>query len=107
MRKILFAINCVALAGAIAAWVDTAFLVPMAARGRVTELDRAGVFDEAKLREFSPSLAANLRNNVADWVQEPMRSTAMIHTYCLGGLAALNIVGFQWLKKRSKSMGVA
>ncbi|MEX0704681.1 MAG: hypothetical protein WD069_21455 [Planctomycetales bacterium] len=104
MRRFYLAINYAALVGAIAAWFHAAVLASMGGPSRVTELDRNGVFDEANLRAYSPQLAENLRYNVGHWIQEPTRSTAILYSYCLGGLAALNIIGFHLLNIR-RSVG--
>jgi hypothetical protein len=100
MRRFFLAINYVILLGAFAAWFYAAELASMGGPSRVTELDRNGVFDEAKLRAYSPQLAENIRYNVGRWIQEPTRSTAIFYSYCLGGLAAFNIIGYHLLKKR-------
>jgi hypothetical protein len=80
-----------------------ALAVSMGGPGRVTELDRNEVFDEMKLREYSPRLAENLRYNVGMWIQEPTRSAAIRGTQCLAGLALLNIVGYHLLSMRKKN----
>jgi len=63
----------------------------------VTELDRNQVIDEAKLQEYSPELAQNLRYNLGNWIQEPTRSAAVLYAQCFIGLAVLNVVGYHLL----------
>jgi hypothetical protein len=103
MRRTFLTINYVALVGALMGWFYVARAVTLGGPSRVTELDRNGVFDEAKLREYSPQLAENLRHNVGMWIQEPTRSAAIRGTQCLAGLALLNIAGYHLLKVRKRN----
>jgi hypothetical protein len=97
MRKTFLTINYLALVGGVAAWVYVAIVASMNGPARVTELDRNGVFNEAKLREYSPRLAENLRYNVGNWIQEPIRSAAIAYAQTMVGLALMNLVGFHFL----------
>lgn len=91
MRKAGLAVNAIVLLLAVAACFYAANLAPIQGTARVTALDRAGVFNEAKLQAYSPPLAENLRYNVANWIQEKPRSLAVCYSECLAGLAVFNI----------------
>ena len=109
MRKMFLLANCLALVGAFGAWFYVAWIASLGGPGRVTQLDRNEVLNLAKLREYSPYLADNVRYNVGNWIQEPVRSTAILYAQCLAGLALLNIVGhyMMGLKKTTGQQGAA
>ena len=103
LRLVFLALNYVGLLAAFAGWFYAAFVAPMGGPSRVAELDRNDVFNEAALRSYSPHLAENLRYNVGHWIEEPTRSSAIFLSFCFGGLAALNILGYHLQATRAAS----
>ncbi len=103
MRKIFLTLNYLALFVGLAAWVYVVVFASLGGPMRVTELDRAGAFNEDKLRVYSPYLAENLRNNVGLWIQQPTRSAACFFAIALIGLASVNIVGYHLLRGSTRS----
>jgi hypothetical protein len=61
--------------------------IDLRAESRVTELDRAGVFNEVTLKASFPQLADNLRYNVAEYVAGDYRRR--VHTLAVVGLMLL------------------
>jgi uncharacterized membrane protein len=55
------------------------------APARVTDLDRAGVINEERLREWRPALAANMRRDLGRWIAEKERKAGS--RLAAGGLA--------------------
>lgn len=102
MRRAFLTFNYLALICGAALWAYVAIVASMGGPARVTELDRNGVFNEAKLQEYSPRLADNLRYNVGNWIQEPVRSAAIHCTQLLVGLALINVAGFHFVGIRQK-----
>lgn len=103
MRKILsilITVNVIGLFLFAALWVNAAWLAPMDTAGRVTALDRAEVFNEAKLKAFRPDLAANLRYNVAAWLVERERQASVFTAICglavCAGNLAVIMIGSMW-----------
>lgn len=92
MRRLVMASNLLAVIGSLAALVYVRTLVPLDSAGRVTKLDRHGVINETRLIEFSPWLGENLRCNLSDWIEEPMRTQAQLYASCIGVLALFNVV---------------
>lgn len=70
MRWILI-INIVALPIFGLTWLLASH--DMGASLRVTELDRNQIIDEAKLREYRPDLAVNMRHDLGLWIAESQR----------------------------------
>jgi hypothetical protein len=69
-----------------------AVLAALGGPSRITELDRAGVIDEAKLKEYNPVLADNLRHTLGIWVAENERHAAVRSALCGLAAALLNVV---------------
>ena len=92
MRKVTLAMNYIAILAAIAMWVHASYLAPLKGAMVVTELDRAGVFNEDRLREHDPTLAKNLRGNVAAAVQQAVVDDARLCCFALGVVAITNII---------------
>ena len=108
MRKVFLTLNYLALVAGVTVWIYVVLFTSLDGRMRVVELDRSGVFNADKLREYWPWLAEHLRNNVADWIQEPTLSAAILCAQCIVGLALLNIVGYHLLStRRSNSQQTA
>ena len=68
--------NSVVLVAFIAGWAYFVSFTTLSAPMRITTLDRAGVLDEAKLREAYPDLAVNFRLNLGMWVAQKERQAA-------------------------------
>ena len=73
----------------------------MEASLRVTELDRAGVINEEKLREAFPSLAYNLRRDVGRWIAEKDRRAAY-RLGAIGTVVALVNLALMWMVPRRR-----
>ena len=68
VSKIVLVLSSIALLAFLGLWVEATFLAPMDASMRVTDLDRAEVINEAKLRESFPHLAKNTRRDLGRWI---------------------------------------
>ena len=97
MRRLFLALNYCVLVFAVGAWFWASHVAALCGPGRVTELDRNGVIDLAKLAEYDATLAENPRRNVGMWIQEGERKMAMLYAIILGVIAMLNIIGFHVL----------
>src|SRR5262245_20893387 len=53
-----------------------------------TELDRAGVIDQARLAKYDPSLAHDARNNVPHWMAKPALDAQAKHNVRVARIAA-------------------
>ena len=84
--------NSIALVALAALWFYAGWIAPMGAPSRVTALDRAGILDEAKLREEYPTLAQNLRYNLGMWIAEKERKTALLSAGMATVAAAVNVM---------------
>jgi hypothetical protein len=73
LLKWLLAINLIGLMFFSAAWFLAG--IDHAASFRVTELDRSQIINEAKLQQYRPDLAANLRLNLGLWIAESERAS--------------------------------
>ena len=91
-KKSLVILNCVAAIAFLLWWPYLDWVVRMDAPLRMTELDRAGVIDEGKLRQWRPDLAENLRRNLGLWVAEQDHRAALNATQAGLVVALLNIV---------------
>ena len=60
-RKYLLLVNYIAVVFFVGYSMYNKWLLPFDATRQVVALDRAGVFNEAKLKEFDPKLAEKLR----------------------------------------------
>jgi hypothetical protein len=67
-------------------------LWPLGGPVRITELDRAGVINEAKLRESFPDLAVNLRHDLGMCVAEIEREGAQFVVWMGIGAAVINVL---------------
>jgi hypothetical protein len=94
--KGLLLLNCVGLLLFLCLTIDASLFVPLRVPLRVMELDRAGVFNEEKLREFDreygTDLAANLRPNVGHWIADPASAAAVRGGYLGIGMMTCNII---------------
>ena len=104
-RRAFLVLNYLALVLAPCALFYAGVLAPMNCRMRVVTLDRDHVFNEASLQRLHPVLAENLRNNVADWIQEPSQSAAVCFAFAFGVLAFANIVGYHTVKHPTSPPG--
>ena len=91
--------NCIALIVLIVAWIWIAFIGPVGASARVTALDRAGVINEAKLRQSYPNLAENLRYKLGEWIAENELQTAFLVTKTGAIAVAVNLLLLVLLRK--------
>jgi hypothetical protein len=107
--KALLALNYVALAFFIAVTVYASLVVTLVGPLRVTALDRAGVFNEDKLKEFDSEngtdLASNLRYNVGRWIAGPGITTAVHCGYTAIAVAISNIILLHLATPRRKDVG--
>ena len=94
IRRSFLALNYAGLYAAVVGWFYATYVGPMGGTSRVTELDRNDVFNVEALRSYSPHLAENLRYNVGHWIAEPACTSAAFFSFCFGGLAVLNIIGY-------------
>jgi hypothetical protein len=85
------ALNLAGLLLFLACWFIAAPLDSMASTAAVTELDRADVFNRAKLKAHKPALAENLRYNVADRIAGPALQQSIWNARFGVVLAAINI----------------
>jgi hypothetical protein len=53
-------------------------MAPLGSRGRVTDLDRAGVIDVDKLASVQPDLAKSVRYKLPDWIAAREREASKI-----------------------------
>jgi hypothetical protein len=67
-------------------------LWPLGGPARITELDRAGVINEAKLRESFPDLAVNLRHDLGMCVAEIEREGAQFVVWMGIAAAVINVL---------------
>jgi len=67
-------------------------LWPLGGPARITELDRAGVIDKAKLQEAFPDLAVNLRHDLGMCVAEIEREGAQFVVWMGIAAAVINIL---------------
>jgi len=84
--------NAVAILFFATVWAYAAWVASLDACMRVTSLDRAGVINEAKLREAWPNLAVNLRHDLGMWISEKPRKTACFAAVAGAVVAAGNLV---------------
>ena len=91
LPALLLVLNSVACLVFLFLWAYTAFFAPMNSALRVTDLDRAGVFNEDQLNKFNPALADNLRHNVALWISEVPVSCGVRASQLAAILALANI----------------
>ena len=94
--KGLLLLNCVGLLFFLCLTIDASLFVPLRGPLRVMELDRAGVFNEEKLREFDrenhTDLSSNLRPNVGHWIADPALTAAARGGYLGIGMMTCNII---------------
>lgn len=64
----------------------------LGASGRVAELDRVGVFNKEKLKDFNPGLANNLRYNVGYYIAEHERNGMKLFSIVGIITALINII---------------
>lgn len=82
-------------------WAYTAWIVSMGAPLRVTALDRAGVVNEAKLRQEYPNLATNLRHDLGMWIAEEERKAAIYNAQMGTAIVFVN-VALIWMWRRTR-----
>jgi hypothetical protein len=97
--KWLLIVNYFAVFVFIISWVSIYWVISLNAPLRVTELDRAQVINEVKLREFNTVLAENIRGNLGRWIVEE-ESNAAIHCSLFGvAVGLINIFLLHFSKR--------
>jgi hypothetical protein len=98
MRRWLLVVNyCAALFFGVA-WQYLLFAPPLLVSRNVTELDRRGVINEAKLKEMDPQLGEDVRGKLGPWIaEEALRSGVHITqiglVITIANLVTLHIAG--------------
>ncbi|HUU99096.1 MAG TPA: hypothetical protein VM487_25465 [Phycisphaerae bacterium] len=99
-------LNYVALVSFAALTTYASWFVAIDGPLRVTELDRAGVFNEDKLKEFDKDngthLAANLRHNAGQWITRPALTTAVHCGYAGIAMSICNVVLLHFARSRTR-----
>lgn len=99
--KLLLICNLLMLIFFLGDWLYIEWIASLGGPGRITDLDRAGVIDEAKLRETYPKLASNMRRDLGMWVAQKERSSAN-HSAMFGSIfAAFNFALLLVLHKKN------
>jgi len=70
IRQGLIGLNAVGVLLFGLLWFNISWFAPLSSNMRVTDLDRNQIIDEAKLQEYRPDLAQNLRYRLACWIAE-------------------------------------
>ena len=96
MRYLVW-LNCLLALAFLATIAYIHVAMPLSANLCVTKLDRAGVINEAALKEMSPWLAENIRGRLGAWIAKTEHTAAMMcGAFCV--LVALgNAVGLYFL----------
>ena len=88
---ILLVWNFVAFVVLAVIWVYALCVTSIGDPGRVTELDRAGVLDEAMFREKFPDIGG-IRHDLGMWIAEGERKTALLAAKTGTVIVAANLV---------------
>ena len=99
MHRMLVSANCVLLVSALAGLLYIGIYGTLAGSLRLTELDRHGVIDAAKLAEYDTELAENLRFNVSHWILGPVRIPALLFGVVACAGAVINLIGLRNLSR--------
>ncbi len=86
-------VACALFAGALL-YAET--LLPVASNMRVTELDRAGVFQIERLRAYDPVLATNLRNNLGPFITRKHQEALVSELICGLVVSGSTVVLLAW-----------
>jgi hypothetical protein len=95
MKIAVVLLNSIGLLAFLVLLFDLSWLAPLGTASRVTELDRHQVIDVARLLEFKPELAQNIRSphppGLGAWIAEDERSAGTFAAWAGALLAAGNI----------------
>ncbi len=91
LRAILI-VNCAACLLFCGVSFYNSWIASLGGPMQITALDREGVIDESKLKEFQPGLVKNLRHDLGMWVAQKERYAA-IRTAEVGiVVAGINVI---------------